>query len=638
MSLNRQLWIAIVLLMLVIFGTTFVINGFSSSRYLEEQLSIKNSDDASALALSLSQQSLDSVALEIQLASQLDHGSYEWVEFKAADGTVLFSRKKSFASSNAPAWLQEIFPIDAAPGGATVSSGWAQLGTLALKSHDDFAYEELWSSAKRTLLALIAAIAIAGGLGSLLLRVILRPLDQVVEQAVAVGERRFLTLPEPATREFARVTKAMNALAERVRDMLAQDAERLRVHRESTAIDRLTGLEQREPFLDRLSVRLQSDESDSAGSLALSRIYRLSELNQLHGRRTIDALLADIGASLSALGEQHPELAIAHINPSDFIILAPREEDPERLGNLLQQTLAESLLRHAMADSIKLPSACTGYQPGEAASTLMMELDEALMLSAHTEGTPVTLALEGGQRLSTLRDTAQKWEKTIHAALADESLRLAVSPTVNSQSMPIHDEAVLELRAGSTWLSAGDFMPWAHRLALSGKIDRAVVRLGIGHIKLTEKPGCISLSFAALSDDDFVPWLDKELSDAAEGAAYLRISVNESAAFSDPNGFRRLQHCLKARGGQLGIQHVGHRVSDVGMLGELGADHLKIDRLFVQGIDQSQGKRALLQIYANIARSLGVPCIADGVSSHAERDAAFLCGAAGVTGPDISAT
>ena len=61
MSLYKQLWIAIALLMLMVFSVTFAINGISSSEYLEEQLSVKNSDNAQALALSLSQQALDPV-------------------------------------------------------------------------------------------------------------------------------------------------------------------------------------------------------------------------------------------------------------------------------------------------------------------------------------------------------------------------------------------------------------------------------------------------------------------------------------------------------------------------------------------------------------------------------------------------
>ena len=55
MSLYKQLWIAIVFLLSTVFGLVFLINGVSTSGYLEQQLSQKNSDDASALALSLSQ-------------------------------------------------------------------------------------------------------------------------------------------------------------------------------------------------------------------------------------------------------------------------------------------------------------------------------------------------------------------------------------------------------------------------------------------------------------------------------------------------------------------------------------------------------------------------------------------------------
>jgi EAL domain-containing protein (putative c-di-GMP-specific phosphodiesterase class I) len=636
MSLYRQLWIAIVLLMLVIFGTTFVVNGYSSSRYLEEQLSIKNSDDAAALALSLSQQSLDPVALEIQLASQLDHGSYESVEFQNADGSPGFSRNKRTESSAAPTWLRRIFPIEAAAGTATVNSGWTQLGTLTLRSHDDFAYQELWSSAKRTLAALLAAIVIAGGLGSLLLRAILRPLDQVVEQAVAMGERRFVSLPEPATREFAKLTQAMNTLAERVRDMLGQDAERLRMHRESTDIDALTGLEQREPFLARLALKLQSDNADSDGSLALCRIHRLSELNQMHGRRVMDALLANIGAGLNGVARQNAGWVIAHINASDFIILAPQEKDPAHLGGVLKKTIEEAVTRHAMAHVIELPCACTSYHPGETASQLMTELDESLMLSAHTDDMPVTLTLQGEQRLSSLRDKTVKWDRTIRSALTDSGLRLAVHPTVSGQGALIHEDAQLELRSEHTWFGVDEVMPWAHRLALSSEIDCAVVDLGIARIRESGHATCISLSFAALSDNNFLDWLRHRLTESGDAALHLRASVTEAAAFTNPSGFTTLQHCLRAQGGQLGISQVGHRVSDVSMFGDLGADYLKIDRVFVHGIEQSPGKQALLQIYARIASSLGVPCIADDVKNDAEREAALRCGIAAVTGPGIS--
>ena len=54
MSLYKQLWIAVGALLLVVFGATFAINGVSSSRYLEKQLTLKNADDATRFALTLS--------------------------------------------------------------------------------------------------------------------------------------------------------------------------------------------------------------------------------------------------------------------------------------------------------------------------------------------------------------------------------------------------------------------------------------------------------------------------------------------------------------------------------------------------------------------------------------------------------
>ena len=70
----------------------------------------------------------------------------------------------------------------------------------------------------------------------------------------------------------------------------------------------------------------------------------------------------------------------------------------------------------------------------------------------------------------------------------------------------------------------------------------------------------------------------------------------------------------------------------------MGADHLKIDGLFVRGIADNAGNQALLRTYANIASSLGIPCIAEGVATQADLDAALACGAAGATGPAIASS
>ena len=55
MSLIRQLWIAIAVVTLLAFSGSLVLSTLSARQYLEEQLRLKNVDNATSLALSMSQ-------------------------------------------------------------------------------------------------------------------------------------------------------------------------------------------------------------------------------------------------------------------------------------------------------------------------------------------------------------------------------------------------------------------------------------------------------------------------------------------------------------------------------------------------------------------------------------------------------
>ena len=53
MSLIKQLWIAIILVMTMAFAASTVTSVLSARQYLQQQLQVKNIDNATALALSL---------------------------------------------------------------------------------------------------------------------------------------------------------------------------------------------------------------------------------------------------------------------------------------------------------------------------------------------------------------------------------------------------------------------------------------------------------------------------------------------------------------------------------------------------------------------------------------------------------
>jgi hypothetical protein len=63
MSMYRQLWLAIIVSMLLALVGSLLASLLSARSYLEQQLSMKNADNAAALALSLSQQNPDRSSL-----------------------------------------------------------------------------------------------------------------------------------------------------------------------------------------------------------------------------------------------------------------------------------------------------------------------------------------------------------------------------------------------------------------------------------------------------------------------------------------------------------------------------------------------------------------------------------------------
>src|SRR6202008_3262330 len=93
--------------------------------------------------------------------------------------------------------------------------------------HPLFAYEQLWNTARDTVILLLLIYAATLLILRLVLRGVLHPLAEVEKAAQAISSRRFVTLRlRPSTRELARVVEAMNALSLKVSEALDAEARR----------------------------------------------------------------------------------------------------------------------------------------------------------------------------------------------------------------------------------------------------------------------------------------------------------------------------------------------------------------------------------------------------------------------------
>lgn len=634
MSLIKQLWIAIVIIMAISFGGSFVVSTLSAQKYLKQQLSLKNIDNATSLAISMSQVASDPVSVELLLGAQFDSGHYQFIRLTDPNGNIVIDRSNPAIPSSAPEWFQKLIPLQADSGIAQVQDGWQQIGTITLKSHSRFAYDSLWQSTLRLLFWFCAGAALAGFLGSLILKTIIHPLYDVVDQAQAIGARRFITIPVPRTLELSKLVNAMNSLSSRIKSMLKEETGRLENLRRQSEHDSLTGLLQREPFLQRTEALIDRNDASAAGVLVIARFTHLSETNRELGRQTTDQLLRRIGEKFTGMVAQHPDWLTGRLNGSDFALLAPGGSGtPLDLGQEVASALHLAIDDANLSEERQVAVGATSLHPGESLSGLLSRTDTAL-LTAEANNSRAVEVVHKHDVTETISDLSS-WQTALEEALDTMALKLAKYPVVDSNGSLLHFEAPARILIGDEWLSAGIFMPWAARLGMMSQVDEAVVQTAIQEISQHDENLGINVSAEALCDTAFQAGLLRQLLENPTLAQRLWIEVPEAVAFRHLAEFRLLCSALTPLGTKVGLEHVGHQFSRIGDLHELGLDYIKIDAAFSQDIPANTDRQAFLRGLCLIAHSIGLMTIAEGVQNQADVEILAELGMDGMTGPGI---
>jgi predicted signal transduction protein with EAL and GGDEF domain len=633
MSLIKQLWLAILVLTTLTFGGAFVVSTLAARHYFAEQLYVKNVDNATSLALSMSQFAKDPVTVELQLAAQFDTGHYRLIRLSGPDGKSMVERLSSTSSADVPGWFQRLVPLEAPAVVAQVQDGWHQFGTLTVESSNRFAYEELWRATQRMLGWFAFAAVFCGVAGSALLRLILRPLREVVAQAEAMGRRRFIINREPTTPEFRSVVRAMNALAERMRIMVEEESRRVDELRRQVHADPLTGLLHRASFLDALDARLAQSDKRGGGSLAILRIPDLAERNHRDGHEATDQFLRHLADRMTALGAQHAEWLGARLNGTDFALLAPGEDDAAALAEQLSNAAGIATADPADGRQTPIFIGVTRFTAGEPASGLLARADGALASSEH-QGQAVVAPLP-----ETLADALPidraAWRTLLEGCLQSGAVTLGSFPVVSPGGQLLHFEAPLRLVLSSGELPAGRFVAWAARLGLMPRFDALVVERALERIARDGQPMCVHVSAEALADTGFVAQLAARLARDPGAAQKLWLEVPEYGAYRHVTAFRAFCLALKPSGCRIGLEHVGAQISHIGDVHDLGLDYFKIDASVVRGIDHNPGNQAFLRALCMMAHAIGLTTIAEGVTTEAEQQALPGLGIDGLSGPAI---
>jgi EAL domain-containing protein (putative c-di-GMP-specific phosphodiesterase class I)/GGDEF domain-containing protein len=635
MSLIRQIRLLLLGVLLLAIAGSVSINFLSARETLQTQLRLKNSDNAQALALALSQQHGDEKLMELLMAAQFDTGFYRSIRFVRSDGKVVFERHADSAPGVAPRWFAALAALDSVPGVAQVSDGWRALGRVEVVSQAAYALDELWLSALRVIVLMLLVGAVAMLLAGLVVRRIRRPLAATVEQANALVDGRYVTVEEPHTRELKRLVQAMNGMVQRMRLLFDSQAAQAEALRRQAHTDPLTGVAHRAHFMERLQALLRREDGADAG-LVLVRLSKLPELNLSLGRETVDRALAALATTLQTYPDHAPDCFVGRLNGSDFALALPAAGMAAETAQSIAAALQSSLPTLGAGLQVHLGAVELSHDAGVGA--VMARADLALA-RAEAHG-PFAVELANGTPAKGTVLGERAWRAQLVAALAEPQRALLVEfPVIDKRGMLSHLECPLRLRldGDGRFDVAARWLPLAARSRLTAQIDSLAIKLALDASARDGRPRGVNIAAASLSDGGFAAHVRHLLHDTAGSPSKLWLEVSESAAIESFEVVQEFGRLVRPLGVRFGLEHAGQRLSQIERLYELGLDYVKLDAALCAGVATNGVAREFVKTTAALLHALSVQVQAEGIVRDEDVQALWACGVDAVTGPWASA-
>ncbi len=423
--------------------------------------------------------------------------------------------------------------------------------------------------------------------------------------------------------EHARVVRSRRRLALRLQAVNSQ-LEDLRGH------DVLTGLMTRADFERALDEAVLACNRDAA---TLAVLYvgldNFRSINEGYGHPVGDAVLAQTAERLRrALGVQ---LALSRMGGDEFALLLAAGAD--EAADAADQLLAELHRPYAVdAHSLRLGvSVGIALYPEHGARPRLLGCAAVAMRSVKQVGGGGHAFYDPALAVDE-RDKADLLQ-ALRRAVDQGQLQLVYQPKVDAQSLQITAaEALLRWEHPQRGtISPAVFVPLAERHGLMGVIGRWVIDEACRQAAAWRGLGlrmrvAVNISGQQMRQDDLVEHIEQALRRHGIPPGRLTCEITESVAMEDTAHTRATFERLRQLGVHVSIDDFGTGHSSLASLRRLPAAELKIDRAFVTDLDTSDRARSIVKAIVDVARTLDLHVVAEGVETAEQRDVLVALG------------
>jgi len=404
--------------------------------------------------------------------------------------------------------------------------------------------------------------------------------------------------------------------------------------------DSLTGLPNRTLFEERASQAItQARRTGMVLALMMLDLDRFKEVNDSLGHQVGDRLLVTAAKRIRESVRETD--TVTRLGGDEFAVLVTNLADANGAATVGEAIVLALNTPFDLDGERVITSASLGITTfpadGVAVDVLLRNADRALYRAkAKGRNTYQFYVPE----MDAMIQSRKAMERDLRQALDAGELDLEYQPAVDATTGEITSVEVL-VRWNNPErgrLTARDFIPVVERTDLILRLGRWVMREACTQIRAWRDAGLptprlsINLSPAELNHRDLVAEIARVLDDIGLDGSLLQLEFSEEAFLlavqKDPQGIAQ----LREMGVGISLDNFGTGVSSIKALKRHPVNRLKVDRSFLDHLDDADDGETLLGPLVELARGLGAQVTVESVETRDQMREAQRRGAAEIQG------